>query len=359
MAEYSGQAAPAENPGIIARLLSLYTALAAVRVNLGAQAASSATSKILEGADWRDEDTVTEWASEVATITAPIWRAMADATRATNRKALSELTGKSLDPARRIATDQLRGVPDAVLWGRMADYYRYEISTGATPERAQALVVQRAEIVADTQTTLAMRNQAGDDLAKQKDVIGWRRVIHPELSESGASCGLCIVASDRWYSRGDLMPIHARCNCLPMPITREHDPGFRINQDDLNTLYAAAGSNTARDLKATRFAVKQHGELGPVLVKVGTTDKGQVKTAPVAEARVGKQRTADLGFRTIKDYAKTQSVSPKIRAQQQLPAMIESLARLEARKADGDSAVNAPIAFHRKRITELRRLAAG
>lgn len=283
----TGQAAPTDDVGLIARILALYTALAAARVGLTRAAVDAATGRAAVMGEWRDADAITAWAAEVVAATAPSNRAMAAATRATDRRALSALTGKSLTPARQVATEGMRGVPDEVLWGRLADYYRFEISRGATPQRAQSLVVDRAAIIAETNVTLAMRDQAGADLNASKDVIGWRRVIHPELSESGTSCGLCIVASDRWYTRSDLMPIHARCNCLVMPITRKSDPGFRINQDDLNDLYAAAGTNKARDLKETRFAIRQHGELGPVLVNKGNRFRGPAQVARDDEG--GKQ----------------------------------------------------------------------
>jgi len=96
------------------------------------------------------------------------------------------------------------------------------------------------------------------------------------LAKTG-SCGLCIVASDRIYGRGDLMPLHGRCHCLVAPIVGDVDPGRELNGDDLSALYkgaAVAGrqsSTDGRDLKKVRVQVNEHGELGPVLVRQGAS----------------------------------------------------------------------------------------
>ena len=99
---------------------------------------------------------------------------------------------------------------------------------------------------------------------KQK-VLGWRRVIRPELSKTG-TCGLCFVASFRMYSRKNLNAIHARCNCVVLPATAVFDPGRGMNEADLKRVYRAAGGSTyAGDLLNTRVSIREHGELGQVL----------------------------------------------------------------------------------------------
>lgn len=99
-------------------------------------------------------------------------------------------------------------------------------------------------------------------------VLGYRRVIRPELSMHGA-CGLCVVAATQWYTRGDLKAIHARCKCIVLPVTKEEDPGTALNRDDLRQsldfIYASAGGNTRNKLKRIRVAVRDHGELGSTL----------------------------------------------------------------------------------------------
>lgn len=260
----------------------------------------------------------------------------------------------------------------ADVYGRIADQYRWEqIANGATVEESLAKARIRAEQAVDTDISLAVRDQEVRT-AKKLGIKLYRRVLHPELAESGLSCGLCIVAADRTYSVERFKrELHARCHCEMLPIENGKDPGISLNADDLESLYQAAGRAAGKAegeretgggkkqlgaLKRVRVAVTEHGELGPILVKTGTTGDGKLITGDAGTARVGKNRRGDLGFRSIKDFAKTQSTSPKVRAGQQLPGMIKSLERLEARKADGDQ-VDAPIAFHRKRIAELRRIA--
>jgi hypothetical protein len=258
----------------------------------------------------------------------------------------------------------------ADVYGRIADQYRWEqIANGADPEKALAKAKLRAEQAVDTDVSLAVREQE-THTAKRLGIKLYRRVLHPELAKSGLSCGLCIVAADRVYGVDKFKrEIHLNCNCEMLPIENGKDPGISLNADDLESLYKAAGAAVGTDretgggakqlgaLKRVRVAITEHGELGPILVKIGTTDDGQVQTAPADTARVGKSRRGELGFRTIKDFAKTQATSAKTRAEYQLPRMIDSLGRLEARRADGDKSVDAPIAFHRKRIAELRRVA--
>ena len=95
-------------------------------------------------------------------------------------------------------------------------------------------------------------------------VTHYRRVIHPELSKGG-TCGMCVVASDRVYKTGTLMPIHANCECTVAPIAGDDDPGHRINAADLRRLYGDAGGTGRAGLKRTRYRIDEHGELGPVL----------------------------------------------------------------------------------------------
>lgn len=264
----------------------------------------------------------------------------------------------------------------ADVYGRLADKYRWEqISRGASHEDALEKVIARAEAAIDTDIALAVREQE-THTARRLGVKLYRRVLHPELAESGLSCGLCIVAADRVYSVERFKrELHDHCHCEMIPIDGDSDPGLQLNEDDLASLYRAAGTAIGREgqevtsgakaqlgaLRRVRVGITEHGELGPILVKVGTSDQGKLLTAPVADANVGARRRGKseppLGVRTVKDYAKTQTTDPKVRARAQLPAMIESLARLEKRKADGDSSVDSPIAFHRGRIAELRRIA--
>lgn len=196
-----------------------------------------------------------------------------------------------------------------------------------------------------------------DRVVEQRFIDGTHEVFNLHTVEGWYSANNCIVSN---------------CHCEMIPIEKGIDPAFQLNEDDLESLYRAAGKAVGRAaetgggarqlgaLKRVRVGITEHGELGPILVKVGTTGEGKLATKGVEDANVGRRSRGTkslVGVRTVKDFAKTQSTSPKIRAKAQLPAMVESLARLEAKKAAGEPGTDAPIAFHRKRIAELRRVA--
>lgn len=157
---------------------------------------------------------------------------------------------------------------------RPAATVRYLQSTDTPRSTAVAEGLTRLGAIAATNLQLALTQATVNVLSQTPGTRGYRRILRPYLSRGG-SCGLCIAAADRVYGRGDLMPIHAKCKCAVMPITRAGDPGLRLNQRDLDQLYRAAGDSTEGPrLKRTRYRVEQHGELGPVLVPAGQHFRG-------------------------------------------------------------------------------------
>ncbi|WP_137160098.1 hypothetical protein [Blastococcus sp. CCUG 61487] len=157
---------------------------------------------------------------------------------------------------------------------RPAATVRYLQSTDVPLSTAAAEGLRRLGAIAATNLQLALTQATVNVLSQTPGTGGYRRILRPYLSRGG-SCGLCIAAADRIYGRGDLMPIHAKCKCAVMPITRAGDPGLRLNQRDLDQLYRAAGDSTeGAELKRTRYRVERHGELGPVLVPAGQRFRG-------------------------------------------------------------------------------------
>lgn len=241
---------------------------------------------------------------------------------------------------------QWRDPADA--YGRIADQYRYDqITNLASPEDALKKAQRRAEQVIDTDFSLVVREQEAFT-AKKLGVKLYRRVLHPELAESGLSCGLCIVASDRVYSVAKFKrEIHTHCHCEMLPLDGDNDPGLKLNQADLDSLYAAAGRATGSQEPVTGGGAKQLGALKRV--RVGITEHGEL--GPILVNQSGE-------YRTLKDFAKTQSTSPKIRAAAQIPALVKSLASLEARKANGEGGnIDQKIAYHEQAIARLRKAA--
>lgn len=215
---------------------------------------------------------------------ASLARAMARASRASQVQASSmagefqrqliAALGQPRTASRFTLPEQPRGVDPELVWRRPAETFRYQRSIGTPEEEALERALERAERIADDDVSLGERQAARAQLQAVATVTGFRRVIRPELSDNG-SCGLCVAASDRIYSIETLLPIHARCRCVVMPILDgEEDPGRALNREDLQRLYEAAGSTAAADLKRIRVVVHEHGELGPVLRRHGDHFRG-------------------------------------------------------------------------------------
>lgn len=239
--------------------------LTKMAANLAAQAAQSFNR-------WYDHASIAQWAFNLAQLIEAIQSNTAASTDAYLTEALGQMTGRSVSPAGTINVAGLRkGADHTEVYGRVADTYRYQISLGKPDDEALRIATQRAQAIADTDVALAGRAQA-QSFMEQKHAH-WRRIIHPELS-AGGTCGLCIAASDRVYTASDLMPLHDRCHCTVLPIVGENDPGQTLNRQDLDALYKQAGGTDRTKLKAVRFTVHQHGELGPILAKHGNEFRG-------------------------------------------------------------------------------------
>lgn len=151
---------------------------------------------------------------------------------------------------------------------RPVKQYYYAKSKGLTDKEAFEKLTERLEDLATMDIAAAERDELMDTFSSSKKITGYRRVIHPERSRSG-TCGLCVVASTRIYSFDDLMALHDNCKCTVMAVSKSDDPGLKLNDDDLQAIYAAAGSTAAADLKRTRIAFLENGELGQMLVRDG------------------------------------------------------------------------------------------
>jgi len=236
------------------------------------------------------------------------------------------------DPVQMAIDDRERrtSVDPGEVYGRAADTYRYSVvARGDSPDVARQKAMVRVAAAAATDITLAVREQYR--AAFDRDVVeGWRRIVRPELSETGP-CGLCVVAADRIYKRADLLPLHDRCVCDVLPIVRGMDPGLDLNSDDLRAIYEAAGGTSAGGLLNIRVALAEHGELGPVLVNAAHRHRGPLEVA--------------------------QTIVPErsVRARAQLTSLEESLVALEARAARGELKDEQALTWQRHKVAELRR----
>lgn len=165
------------------------------------------------------------------------------------------------------------------------------------------------------------------------DVIGYRRVPHPELAEGG-TCGLCVLASTRIYRRGDLEPIHDGCNCTVAEVTATSDPGDALNGIDLGEVYDDVGSTDGREAKKVRYRRGPDGRLERY------ADPKQRKPQPE------RSRPAERPRRRGRDQD-----------QRRIAALEAEVRRLEDKQRAGQD-----VAFEldaaRRRLRSLRRAAA-
>lgn len=96
------------------------------------------------------------------------------------------------------------------------------------PARGRGAEVPGADQAAPPET-LEPDESAVDELAARR-VVGYRRVL------TGRSCMLCAAAATRIYRRGDLMPLHAHCDCAVAPVYSSSDPGRAANRALLGQL---------------------------------------------------------------------------------------------------------------------------
>ena len=360
----------------IAALLALVKAQAAVRQQLVEAAMAAATAALAEFSDWWDADATNDMIVRVLRVVQPIQRRAAEVTDGYLTRAATIVSGRSQRAAgavdvtrlRRAMTDQvadeiLAGVRKAVrvelgglgdepsrdveasppwglehdreaedpalAYGRVADGYRWQTTMlGDAPEKAQEKAGVRIAIAAQTDVTLAVRAQYQKTMSAQ-GALGWRRILHPELSQTGP-CALCVVAADRVYRTEDLLPIHNRCCCEVLPVYTGADPGITLNGSDLAALYKAAGGNTREQLRRVNVVLTEHGELGPILVD------------------------GNRHYRSPEEVARNYASSRRVREQAILDALEERYAATQVRVLRGDPLENT-LRSQRERIDELRR----
>jgi hypothetical protein len=230
------------------------------------------------------------------------------------------------------------------VFGRPAAVFRYAESQGAADAGDQA--VQRIDSLIDDNLMIAQRLAQQQvlvqavvnlDTGRTRNgvkIIGYRRVIHPELSRTG-TCGMCIAASDRMYHVAQLLPIHANCKCTIAAVTEDFDPADDLNTVDLNALYTAAGGTSVAHLKRTRYQVDEHGELGPTLVP-------KAKYKP----RTTKSKVRVGGTALLSDQPAQADV-----AKHQMGVLEANLAKMRAEGVSDDSS---KVAYHLKLIAKLR-----
>lgn len=193
------------------------------------------------------------------------------------------------------ARDELDRIQEQLEKGGLTDYQDDDAALHDDENASELMTREEMEswitASADEEDPGTERTPGGEQ------IIGWRRVIRPELSKHGV-CGLCVVAATQWYTRKNLKAMHNLCKCETLPVTKSADPGLRWNAEDLRNnldeIYGAAGGSTyGKKLKRVRVSVREHGELGPVLsysAKRGWQPKFDYEPYTPPNAAVQKER---------------------------------------------------------------------
>lgn len=142
------------------------------------------------------------------------------------------------------------------------------LKDGADIRTAIASGRARAVSAAAMDVALSTRAAARDIGEQDERITGWERVPDDD------ACDFCLLASTQRYSTGDLMPLHNFCGCTVDPLVGRRG-GQVVNRDLLGelkekgvTVYDGGESRVFGNVNGTDVAaaVREHGELGPVLV---------------------------------------------------------------------------------------------
>lgn len=199
----------------------------------------------------------------------PVVRGAKDHTATLTDAYLAALASKALDrefapvgiPASTVDEVALRGVDDTTVYTRAGVTVWTALSEGQGIDDAAKLGGLRLAAMVATDLQLALTHSARYSMAKSRHVVGYKRVT------DGSCCGLCQLAADRMYHKGDLMPIHPHCSCSVEPV-------FQVGSAVQVPIALPIGSSSGGDDAGDTPAVHLHGEIGPVLAVRGQSFTG-------------------------------------------------------------------------------------
>lgn len=298
----------AEQAALIAAMLASTTAAQEALANSTVAAVQRLYAELLADNGWFVQRRVDAIVDDVTDVMADSLQAAADLTQGWLEGVLDVLEVDyrdieiDVDPAVRI------GVTPEREWNRPAEQARVSRLLGADEFQANEKALIRAEQQARTDLRLARREAEQEMWGVSGDIISYRRILRPELSQTGP-CGLCVVAASRVYQKSELEPLHNGCVCDVLPIVKDSsgtilDPGFDLNEDDLKVLYAAGGGTGRQGLQRVRLKTIEHGELGPTLVDGRYKTREKADVVDLASKGLDPQRVYDAQVKIIRQYEK-------------------------------------------------------
>lgn len=261
------------------QLHALVRAYGARTAAIRAQTEAFVTDVWQASGSWHRGD-ITRIARTVAPVTEAAQHRMAALTDLYLAQVETFHSGRVVPPrgvtAGEVTSQALRGVDAVELFERTGPTVGSALAKGDTVARASGKGLQRLQKMVAANLQLSKTRTSRRVLRDSGErVVGYRRVLNGPVN-----CGLCVVASTQRYRRGDLLPIHPGCDCSVLPIHGDQDPGWVIDEDQLDSVHAAieerfgAHARSAGEFRTPHdealhyrdlLVVNEHGELGPVL----------------------------------------------------------------------------------------------
>lgn len=180
--------------------------------------------------------------------------------------ALAKVVDRKTVRAASVVTDDIllaRGVDQSVVYRRPAVEMYTALSNGSTLTQAVTQGLGRLSSIISTDMQLSVTHQ------ERRAYKGAGYTYTVRTLTGRESCALCIIASTQRYHVSELRPIHPDCDCGSRQISAQYDPGQVLDSKLLSQAYDLLGSGNAKDATGTNLidliAVRQHGEIGPVL----------------------------------------------------------------------------------------------
>lgn len=202
-----------------------------------------------------DRANIDQWLSTVLPLTAAANRQVVALTQAYAARATGQQP-PALDAARIIAGIRNGATPEQVYQRPFVTVWS-ELKQGIAFEQAVKLGQDRAATIAETDAQLSFTHT----LANLGSVRGYERATFERIPNSDA-CDLCQAASGQSYYTGDLLPMHGNCRCA-VAFAGYSDGGSRGSS--AGRVGDEFTADTGPDGSPVTVAVRDHGELGPVL----------------------------------------------------------------------------------------------
>lgn len=299
----------AEEAALIAALIAASAAAQAALADQTVAAIKRILNELLDGNGWFDQSRVDVVVGDIVEIMDAALESAADLTQGYIEGVLDildvDFDAIDLD----LNTRTIRnGVTPEREWNRPAEQARVSRLLGADEFQANERALVRAEQQARMDLMLIRQEAEQEMWQVSGDIIAYRRILRPELSEFGP-CGLCIVAASRVYAKSQLKPLHNGCVCDVMPIVKDGsgeivDPGFDLNAEDLQVLYDAGGGTNRQGLQRVRLKNLDHGELGPILVDGRHKTRTKADVVELSSKRLDARRVYDAQVKIIAAYEK-------------------------------------------------------